>query len=386
VNTPFALGPFELRLAARLGLASENSLRARSLAVTLTAFAWLPLLALTLASGTAFGDRITIPFFGDFLVHGRFLIALPLLVLMHPVVDARIAVALAVLRRAGVIAPADEASLDRALDHARLLWRSPIARVVLLVLSVLGIFSALAAKALVDVSTWMVPGGNGAGTISAAGWWNVLIGGPLVRLLVLLALWKLSIWSWLLWRLARMPLRYQPLHPDRCAGISMLGVAQSGFAGLVAALSVQLGCLIADAVTYRGAELASFNVPAAAFAVMMLILLVAPLLVFVRPLAAACARSRAAFQEWASRASIQVGSAMQRTGDEAIAAQLSSPGISSLTDATALFEGFVQTRKIPITRPSLNTVIVAIALPMALPLLPLLPVKELAIRLAGIVL
>ena len=65
MNSPFALNPFELRLAARLGLASENSLRARSLAVALAAFAWLPLLFLSLVAGTAFGGRVTIPFFGD---------------------------------------------------------------------------------------------------------------------------------------------------------------------------------------------------------------------------------------------------------------------------------------------------------------------------------
>jgi hypothetical protein len=386
VNSPFALNPFELRLAARLGLASENSLRARGLAVALAAFAWLPLLVLSLVAGTAFGDRVTIPFFGDFLVHGRFLIALPLLVLVHPVVDARIAVALAILRRSGVIAPADEESLDGALDRARALWRSWIVRVALLLLSVLGIFPTQSAKAFVEVSSWMTPGEDGAGALSAAGWWSILVGGPVVRLLVLLALWKLLIWCWLLWRLARLPLRYQPLHPDRCAGISMLTWAQCGFAGLVAALSVQLGCLMADAVTYKGVELASFKVPAAAFAVAMLLLLFAPLLVFLRPLADACARTQVAFQEWASRAANQVSGDMQRTGDEAIAAQLSSPEVSSLTDATALYEGFVHTKKIPITRPSFITVIVAIALPMALPLLPLLPIKELAVRLAAIVL
>jgi hypothetical protein len=386
VNSPFALDPFELRLAARLGLASENSLRARTLAIALAAFAWLPLLVLSFVAGTALGDRVTIPFFGDFLVHGRFLVALPLLVLVHPVVDARIAVALATLRRSGLIALADEASIDGALDRARALWRSSIVRVALLVLSVLGIFPTLSAKTLVDVSSWMTPGEDGAGALGAAGWWSVLVGGSLVRLLVLFALWKLLIWCWLLWRLARLPLRYQPLHPDRCAGIGMLAWAQSGFAGLVAALSAQLGCLIADAVTYRGVELASFKIPAAAFAVAMLLLLFAPLLVFLRPLADACARTQVAFQEWASRAAKQVGGAMQRTGDEAIAAQLSSPEVSSLTDATALYESFVTTKKIPITRPAFVTVIVAIALPMTLPLLPLLPIKELAIRLAGIVL
>jgi hypothetical protein len=386
VTSPFALDERELRMAARFGFAREGSLRAGRLAVVLVVVAWLPLLLLTLAHGTAYGSRVTIPFLGDFLIFGRYLVALPLLVLLHPAVDRRIGSAVTMLRESGLVAPADDDSLRRALERAKGLWANRLVRLALVGISIFGAFSALAMKPLVSVSSWMFVGEPGAGVLTTAGWWNLAIGGPLVRLLLLLALWKLLVWSWFLWQLARMPLRYETLHPDRCAGLGFLDWVQTGFAVMVAALSVQLGCLVADAVRYQGAELASFKIPVAAFVVLMLVLLFSPLLAFLRPLTAACERTEAIFHAWASCAARQVGSAMQQMGNEAIASHLSSPQISTLTDATALFQGAVQTRRVPISVRALKVVAAAAILPMCVPLLPLLPLKELAARLAGIVL
>ena len=55
--------------------------------VVLSAVAWLPLLLLSLASGRAVGERVAIPFVGDFEVHVRFLVTLPLLIAAELVVQ-----------------------------------------------------------------------------------------------------------------------------------------------------------------------------------------------------------------------------------------------------------------------------------------------------------
>ncbi|MFZ2509275.1 MAG: hypothetical protein WAW79_12485, partial [Steroidobacteraceae bacterium] len=82
MDSPFAPDPRELRLAARLGFVKEGRLRAGHLAVVLVAVTWLPLLILTLVAGSAYGSRVTVPFLADFLPYGRYLVALPLLVLI----------------------------------------------------------------------------------------------------------------------------------------------------------------------------------------------------------------------------------------------------------------------------------------------------------------
>lgn len=371
MNSPFAAGD-----AVRIG----------RLVLILVGVAWLPVLALTLANGTAYGSATTVPLLGDFLFYGRFLFALPLLVLLHPIVDRRIGIYLGMLGRSGLVAPADEPSLQRHLDRIGALWRSRLARLVLLGASIATVIYALRSKSLATVSSWAFRDAADGGELTAAGWWSLTVGGPIVRFLLLMAVWKLLLWYGFLFRLARMPLRYEPLHPDRCAGLGFLDWVQTGFAALVAALSVQLGCLIADAAAYRGTELLSFKLPAAAFVVLMLALLFAPLLAFMRPLARACERTESVFHVWASRAGQQLGARMHETNKVAVASHLASPETSSLTDATTLYEGTVRTRRIPISARALRFALAAAVLPMAVPLLPLLPLKEIMMRLVKIVL
>lgn len=354
-------------------------------AILLAALTWLPMLAFAWAAGTAYGDGLGISFLSDFVAYGRHLAALPLLVLIHPAIDREIVRAIGNLRDSGLIGPADEPALRAHLDRARRLWRSPLARLILVAITLIAALLMAQVAVSFDAPDWIRRDGATGPALSAAGWWNLAVAGPVFRLLVLFALWKLLIWSWFLFQLARMPLNYQTLHADGCAGLGVLERVQFGFSGIAAALAIQFGCMIADAVTYKGLELVSFRLPAIAFVVVMLLLLLAPLAAFVRPLAQACVRAELAFHAWFSRASEQVESSMRPLDREAVAARLSSQELSALTDAAALYAGALRTRKVPVSRRALIVVVVATVVPMCIPLLPLLPLKEIAARLAKIV-
>jgi len=54
--------------------------------IALALITWLPLLALSVVEGHAWGDSVKVPFLFDVDVHARFLLALPLLI-----VEARLA-------------------------------------------------------------------------------------------------------------------------------------------------------------------------------------------------------------------------------------------------------------------------------------------------------
>lgn len=385
MDSPFAPGQRQLRWAARFGLASHGALRAGRVAALLAGLTWLPMLALAFAAGRAYGGDAAIPFLADFVAIGRHLVALPLLVLIHPVIDREIVRTIGNLRDSGLIRPADEPALQQKLERARQLWRSRFARLLLVALTVIAAVLMARVAVSFDAPDWLLRGNSAQPALSAAGWWNLAVAGPVFRLLVLFALWKLLIWSWFLIGLARMPLNYQTMHADGCAGLGVLERVQFGFCGIAAALAVQFGCIIADAVTYKGHDLTGFRLPAIAFVVLMLVLLLAPLAAFIRPLSKACIRAELVFNAWFSRASEQVETSMQQTGREAIAARLSSQDISALTDASALYAGALRTRKIPVTRRLLVAVVLASVIPMLIPLLPLLPLKEIALRLAKVV-
>ncbi|MGE0031983.1 MAG: hypothetical protein AB7T20_12775 [Steroidobacteraceae bacterium] len=360
-------------------------MRAGRVAVLLAGLTWLPMLVLALIAGRAYGDDMAIPFLSDFVAIGRQLVALPLLVLIHPVIDREIVRTIVNLRESGLVRPADEGVLRQKLERAGQLWRSPFVRLLLVAFIVIAAVTMHRVAVSVDAPDWLVGGEPGQPALSAAGWWNLAVAGPVFRLFVLLALWKLLVWSWILLQLSRMPLNYQTMHADGCAGLGILERVQFGFSGFAAALAIQFGCIIADAAIHKGHDLASFRLPAVAFIVLMLLLLLAPLAVFVRPLSQACIRAELAFHAWFSRASSEVERSLGQTGDQAVASRLGSPELSSLTDASALYAGALRTRKIPITRRSLVVVVLASVVPMAVPLLPLLPLKEIALRLVKVV-
>src|SRR5688572_24906658 len=57
--------------------------------VVLTALAWVPLLALSVAEGHAWGGSVALPFLYDIELHVRLLLALPLLIVAELVVHQR---------------------------------------------------------------------------------------------------------------------------------------------------------------------------------------------------------------------------------------------------------------------------------------------------------
>ena len=60
--------------------------------IALALITWLPLLALSIAEGRAWGDSVKVPFLFDVDVHARFLLALPLLIVAELVVHQRMRV------------------------------------------------------------------------------------------------------------------------------------------------------------------------------------------------------------------------------------------------------------------------------------------------------
>src|SRR5271154_2537245 len=82
-------GPlFHLYRRMHLSLDGLELLRRRMLVITL--FAWLPLLFLSVLDGHSLGGAIKIPFLYDVEAQVRFLIALPLLIILEVIVHRRI--------------------------------------------------------------------------------------------------------------------------------------------------------------------------------------------------------------------------------------------------------------------------------------------------------
>jgi hypothetical protein len=375
VEALFALGGGRVsRGLERLQLARGARLHTGRVAVLLAAVTWLPLLALAAIEGVAWGDAVHVPFVMDFLPYGQFLIAVPVLVLGQVTVGRYLIRAVAELRTSDVLDSKDTPVLDAVLARTVQRWRGWGVDLVLLVLT-----CAATVVSLWGAKEWLTGGWQVAGEgMTLAGWWYLLISLPVMRFLALRWVWRLLLWAWVLWRVSRLELHPRPTHPDRAGGLAFLGATQAAFGVLVFAFGVQLSCLIADAVHFRGAEIMAFRGQVVAFVVIVVVVLLLPLLVFAPKLV----------QAREEQLLFLSGSAHRGAGDLARKLRASRAGelpvdaVSGLSDFSVLYDHARLMRPVPLETQHILALVLAAVTPF-LPLIFLvMPAREVLRTLA----
>ena len=369
IESLFLLGGGRItRGLERVKLARDARLRATWAAALSPAVTWLPLLVLAAVEGVAWGDRVAVPLLKDFLPYGQFLLAVPVLVLGEVTVGKRLGWVVAELRRSDVLAPEDTPALDRLLTRTVELWRGRGLNTVLVLLT-----CAYTGVSLWATREWLTGGWQSLDErITLPGWWYLLISVPVMRFLTLRWLWRLLLWAWVLWSVARLRLQPRPAHPDRAGGLAFLGTTQAEFGVLVFALSVQLSCLIADAVFFQGADLLVFRGHVIAFVLIVVIVLLLPLLVFAPKLVMAREESLL----FLSGSGYNGADHLERLLRAGKGGELPANEISGLADFAVLFENASRMRSVPLELRNIFVLVLAAVLPF-LPLVFLvMPVSE----------
>jgi hypothetical protein len=245
----------------------------RRIAVLL-ALTWLPLLLLSLKDGFAFGNQVRIPLLYDFSMYGRFLLALPLLLIAEIVVDPAIRQTVEEFVNAGVVPAEELPEFVIVLERTQRLRDSWIPEGIIFVLAFFPVFLFQHEWARGAISSWHTTSGG----LTAAGLWYAMLSTPVLRFLVYRWIFRYFIWALLLWRVTRLHLILPPTHPDHAAGLNFLGLAQKHFGILFCAL----GCMFAGRMTndmvFEGAPLASFRFLMLGLIAMSVILGILPLL------------------------------------------------------------------------------------------------------------
>jgi hypothetical protein len=240
----------------------------------------VPLLVLSALQGTAIGHRVAVPFLGDFAVHARFLLSVPLLLLAETILGPKLAHAASHFVRSGLVIDEDFARFDSAVKHGIELRDSTPAELVLVVLA-----CALTAITLVStavhVSTWYALRTGSGVSLTWSGWWFILFCVPLFQFLTLRWLWRLFLWGRFLWRISRLNLQLTPTHPDEAAGLAFVGETQRLFGIVLLAYSIPVAGVLANSVIYDKIPLPHFAGPIAAYVIIAVAIVLAPLLTFV---------------------------------------------------------------------------------------------------------
>jgi len=373
-------GPL-FRFLRRMRLAgSEMEFLSRRI-LAASAVAWIPLAVLSLFGGRAWGTSVRIPFFSDIDLHARLLLGLPLLLAAERVVFRRTRLTAPEFLRRGLVPEAERPRFDAAVASARR-WRdSSLAEgLILLVVYSVGVLYLWRHHFALLMATWYaIPSGVGH-RLTAAGWWYALVTIPLVQFILLRWYYRIAVWARLLWHISRLNLRLIPTHPDHCGGLGFLATAIRAYWTLLLAQGVFVAGAIANRIFFAGAQLAEFKVELAVFAVLALLLVLGPSLVFASPLTRARRTGR---REYGRLAEDYVRAFDRRwLRDEPVAGRelLGHPDIQSLADMANSYELIRRMQAVPFNRGIVLELAFAALAPVAPLLLTTFPVEALIER------
>ncbi len=256
--------------------------------LVLTGIAWLPLVILTFIDGTLFNKDVTIPFIKDVAPYIRCLVVIPLLVIADNIIEPMMARVMSYLKTSGLVPDTETEKLNDAVNKMAYLMNN---KWILLMLLTLAILFSFYMRSDYDemwtergVTSWMLQLDNGVVDETLAGSWFLLVTSPLVSFLVYRWMWRFIIWSIFLKRVSKVKLELRASHTDLAGGLGVIGVGHAIFIIVFFILATLLSSDLAANMLYEEEVLVSVKQIVMVFIVLSIIVIMVPLMFFVRQL------------------------------------------------------------------------------------------------------
>lgn len=369
------------RLQRRAGLIHPPDLFLKRRVLLICTVTWLPLLILNWIAGQLN------PFFHDLTLHARLLLNLPLLLLAEALVDKRLNEVVRHFVDSGLVTAETLTPFESAIEKAEK-WRdSIVAEILLLILSYALLLTLVLTRDLpISEHRWLGSVSETGIHPSRAAWWYFVASLPLAQVLLFRWLWRLVIWWRFLAQVAKIDLQLIPTHPDRAAGLGMLGRGQTFFALVFQAPALVLSAHIAQRILFDGASLKEFKVPLIGFVVLALIAVFGPLLAFTGKLNRAKREAIFAYNALASEYTRLFDRKWIQGSAPAGESILGSGDIQSLTDLGGSYERLLSMRVFLADKANILGAVAMTILPF-LPLgLMVMPLNELVKKLLALML
>jgi hypothetical protein len=236
------------------------------------------------------------------------------------------------------------------------------------------------------VATWYADPAGGRLKLTYAGYWYALVGLPINRFIMVRWYYRVFIWYLFVWRVSRLRLVLNPLHPDGAGGIGFLGNTVYAFGPVLTAHTVLLSGVLANLIFHEGASLPQFKLDIVVIMVALLLLAFVPLCFFIVQMDVA---KRSASRQFGRLGSSYAGQfrrkwldASENTGEPL----LGSADIQSLADLANSFNVVRTMRLLPFGRSHVFGLAVFIALPLYPLMLTMIPIDQIVDRLFKILL
>lgn len=368
-----------LRAQRALGLVPREGLGAGRRALAFALVSWAPIALWAFWRGRALpGGGVDEPLLQHFGIHVRCLVAIPLFVLAEGVAHGVTTRLVPYFVGSGLVGEAQRERFAATLRGVARLRDATLPWVVILGALVAWQLVAPGPAALHELAWAGEPEGVSFGF---GAWWFTWVARPLFIALLLAWLWRVVLVVVLCARIARLGLALVPTHPDRAGGLGFLEALPSAFSPVVLGLSAVLASRWSHGVLYHGEHVDPLRMPMLTFGVVVVLLFLAPLLVFAPPLAAARRRALLEYSALVGRHGRLVARrwlAREPVDDEGL---LAAPELGPVADTLALYEAVARMRSAPIGVRALAAIALPASLPMLLVLALEIPVKDLLLGL-----
>jgi len=352
--------------------------------IIIAGIAWVPLLVITLMSGTAFGGN-GLGFLYDPGAHARLLLCIPILIAAEVIVHRRLRVTVQQFLDRRIVAPEDRLRFEDLISSAMRLRNSVLAEVLLLAFAIVGGHFVGRRYVEMRVVTWFANPVGEQTQLTAAGYWYILVSMTIFRFLVLRWYFRLFVWYRFLWKVSRrIPLHLNALHPDRTAGLGFLSGSVFAFQPVLVAHTIALAGVILDKTWNEGAKLPQFKLEITFWLIFLIMLVVTPLLFFVIHLSKT---KRAGTREYGVVGSRYVAEFRRKWIDGHAAkdeALIGTADIQSLADLANSFEVVTDMQIVPFSRASVVRLAIVSLLPFAPLLLTMFRLDQLIDRALGV--
>jgi hypothetical protein len=334
------------------------------------AIAWLPLPILAATHGGVDDLRALLT---DYRVYARALIAIPLLLVAQLTMETRFREMAQHFLDANIIQIADLSRFRHIIQRTRRLRDAKLPEFIVIV-AVYAQVGYLLESGSLRFPAWALDAASGS--MTPAGYYSMLVTQALFLTLLSIAAWKWLIWVDLLRQLSRMPLQLDATNGDLTAGLGFLGETPRAFVPVVLGLSAVIGAYWRAQVSTGQLTLELLKWPAAAYAVILLLVFFLPLALFTPALLREKRLSTRKYGSIQHHVSLQFRRKWTTQRNQHVEDLLGAPDVSSLADLSAAFKNVEQMTTYPFRKSSVVAFLMALAVPMIPVVTTQIPLKE----------
>ena len=351
------------KLGYRLGLVQEGTNTTR-MGLVLGALLWTVLVALAFIVGR--GQRLfSLEAIG---AHVRLLLVIPLFFLCESWLAPRATTFVSMIAGSGVVTRNALPALESEISRIRRWKDSWLPEVVCLLVAAL--LSMFASDLPLEGATEAYDPRRVNG-ITFAGLWYWIVCMTVFRFLILRWLLRLGLWSYFLWRVAKLDLDLVPIHPDRAAGLGYLEVVHMHFTPLVLAISAVECASYAEEISSHTMSFEAIYPALALVLVADAVLFLGPLFVFYPKLWSCRVKGLSDYMSFAESYVRSFDRKWMRGGSAPPEPLLGTQDLQALADLSTSTNVVRNMRVVPVSR----RLLLGLAIPALVPVLPLLLLK-----------